>query len=539
MAHTTLDSLARWAAEITLQDIPDVVREQAKNQVLSTLAAVHSGYTSDLGGLLEKAFPPGASGNACVLPSGAHTHPSHAAFLMSAWSMTLDFDDVMLGGHTGHSSVLVPMAYIESVSGLGADLLVSQVAANELAARINMAVSIGSIRGQMATHVHLVASAAARAKLEGLGETDFSHALAFSLSYPAKALYPAFLGSDAKALCASWPIRMGLDAVDAVRAGLRGNTAILDDTRGFIKVLAQAPILEFFNGLGHNWHTATNSFKIYPGCGYIDAVIDAILALVRSYDVAPDEIQAVDVYVSFFTIGMEYHSKPYLNGASSRIATLTFSTAYNAACAILHRKLVPEHFKRKSIEDPRVWSLAQKVRLHHDPQLTIAALTADIPIGAALKQAGRWTAFRYALALGRIALGDQQTIRSLLAKLRIAFAVARVASAPRPLDFSHCEKRLGARVELRTVDGRSLQEEVLIPNGFAGNGDWKRVRLLMREKFINCAAPNVGTAAAEEAANMLENLEKLNAREISRLISLNCRGVRKIGIRARHMRYRR
>lgn len=535
MAETTLDSLARWAAEITLQDIPVVVREQAKNQVLSTLAAVHSGYTSDLGGPIEEAFPPSAPGMARAVPSGVHTHPSHAAFLMSAWSMTLEYDDVMLGGHTGHSSILVPLAYIESIGGSGADLLVSQVAANELAARINMTVSIGAIRGQMATHVHLVASAAARAKLERLDATDFSHALAFSLSYPAKALYPAFLGSDAKVFCASWPIRIGLDAVDAVRAGLKGNTAILGDSHGFMKVFAQAPIKEFFDGLGQNWHTTTNSFKIYPACGYIDAAIDATLAIVRDHDVVPDEVQAIDVYASFFTMGMEYHSKPYLNGPASRIATLTFSTAYNVACAILHRELVPEHLRRRSIEDPRAWSLAQKVRLHHDPRLTIAALTADIPIGAALKQAGRWTAFRYALALGRIALGDQQTIRSLLTRLRIACAVARVASAPRPLDLSHCEKRLGARVELRTVDGRSLQEEVLIPKGFAGNGDWKRVRLLMREKFINCAVRNVGAAAAEEAADMLENLENLSAREISRLISLNCRGIRKVGIGDRYM----
>ena len=81
----------------------------------------------------------------------------------------------------------------------------AQIVANEIAARINMVCAVGSTRGQMATHLHLIAAAAARARLEGLDETQFAAALAFALSYPGQALYPAFLGSDAKVLCAALP----------------------------------------------------------------------------------------------------------------------------------------------------------------------------------------------------------------------------------------------------------------------------------------------------------------------------------------------
>src|SRR5215510_3978712 len=201
-----LQRLTRWATTVQLKDVPLDIREQAKNQVFSILAAVHSGYSSDLGPLIEKAFSRQEAGRCHPIPLTCRMSASQAAFLMATWSMVLDFDDVMLGGHTGHSSVLVSLAYAESIGKPGAEFLLAQIVANEIAARINMTVALGQTRGQMATHLHLVGAAASRAKLEGLDQQRFAQAIAFALSYPSTALYPAFLGSDAKAFCASWPI---------------------------------------------------------------------------------------------------------------------------------------------------------------------------------------------------------------------------------------------------------------------------------------------------------------------------------------------
>src|ERR1700682_4946029 len=71
--------------------------------------------------------PPGP---ARILPPGFAAPVTHAALLMASWSMVLDFDDVMLGGHTGHSSVLVPLA-VGSAGGVsGAELILAQIVAN-------------------------------------------------------------------------------------------------------------------------------------------------------------------------------------------------------------------------------------------------------------------------------------------------------------------------------------------------------------------------------------------------------------------------
>src|SRR5215211_5207891 len=101
MKDTALRKLAHWASGLRLEECPARVREQAVNQVLSTLAALYSGWESDLGRPVEGAFPAPPHGRARVVPTGVPSPAPQAAALMASWSMVLDYDDVMLGGHTG------------------------------------------------------------------------------------------------------------------------------------------------------------------------------------------------------------------------------------------------------------------------------------------------------------------------------------------------------------------------------------------------------------------------------------------------------
>lgn len=524
MKDTALRQLARWAHGLRLEDVPARVREQAINQVLSTLAAVYSGWDSDLGRPLEQAFPAPGPGPARILPTGITTSAAHAAMLMAAWSMVLDFDDVMLGGHTGHSSVLVPLAMARGRSG--AELLLAQIVANEVAARINMVCAVGSTRGQMATHLHLLAACAARAKLEGLDEDRFADALGFALSYPAQALFPAFLGSDAKAMSAGWPVRIGLEAVDAVKAGLAAGADLLDDARGFFASLAYVPVREFLGGLGERWHTETTSFKIYPVCGYLCAALDATLDLIHQYDFSPAEVASVYVWSSLFTIGMDAHSEPYLDGPRSRISTLTFSTPFAVASAILAGQFGAVQLKRSWIEDPRVWELAARVRNRHDLNLTLEALTADIPVGAALRRIRRWQAAVFAWKLAATAFGRSGRFRRPWQTLRLVAGLTAVAGDSKPLDFRTSTKPMGARVEIRLSDGRVLRRSVSIPRGFAGakprDADQQSTRELMRAKFAGAVGNVIGVERAAKSGDMIEKLEELSPAAVARLLDLAC-----------------
>jgi len=518
LSDTPLRRLARDAAALTLDQVPQHVRAQAVNQILSTLAAVCSGRDSEIGFRLERAFRPCGSGPARVIPTGARASTAHAAMLMAAWSMVLDYDDVMLGGHTCHSSVLVPVAMGTAGRWTGAELLLAQIVANEIAARINMVCAIGNTRGQMATHVHLVAAAAARAKLERLDEKTLAQALSFALSYPAQALYPAFLGSDAKSMCAAWPVRQGMESVDAAREGLCGAQDVLDDPRGFFATMARVPVREFLGGFGERWHTATTSFKIYPVCGYLCSAVDATLALVHEHDVIGMDVESVDVWASLFTVGMDGHSAPYVDGPRSRIATLTFSTPFVIASAILARDFTPAQLKRAWVDQPRVWELASRVRSRHDLELTLEALEADIPVGAALRRIPRAKAVAFALGLAKKAFGSMPPPTQLF---RLAKRLASMAGDRRPLDFSQSTKPLGARVEIRMRDGRVLSRAVSIPQGFAGT-ELKTIRELMRAKYMRHASAAIGALRARDSALAIEHLESLSAHEVKELFESAC-----------------
>jgi 2-methylcitrate dehydratase PrpD len=501
---TALRELAAWAHALRLEDVPPFVRARAVDQLLSTLGAMYAGSTNELGPKIERLFATHALG------------PTRDAMRMASWSMVLDYDDVMLGGHTGHSAVLVPLAFADGHSG--AELLLAQIVANEIAARVNMVCAVGSTRGQMATHLHLLAAAAARAKLEGLDAATFADALSFALSYPAQALYPAFLGSDAKALCAALPIRAGIEAVDAVRAGLRAADDVLDGPRGFFATHARVPVRDFLGGLGTRWHTATNSFKIYPVCGYLCSALDATLELVRAYDVHAEDVASVDVNASLFVVGMDAHSAPYLDGPRSSIAALTFSTPFVIASAILARAFTPSQLERAWIEDRRVWQLAARVRSRHDPRLTREALTADIPIGAALRRVKPLQAAGFAWSIAATAFGSAGRLRRPLETLRLIAELTAAAGERGAMEFERATKPLGARVAIRLRDGRTLEREVTIPRGFAGGID--DVRSLMIHKFLAAAAPIIGSARAATAAVALEHFESLAADAIARLTAI-------------------
>jgi 2-methylcitrate dehydratase PrpD len=525
MKDTALRQLAQWASGLTLEQVPMRVREQAINQILSTLAAVYSGWDSDLGPLLERAFPPPSIGSARILPTGVATSPTHAAFLMASWSMVLDFDDVMLGGHTGHSSVLVPIAIASAGGRSGAEIILAQIVANEIAARVNMVCALGSTRGQMATHVHLLAASSARAKLENLDEARFADAVSFALSYPAQALFPAFLGSDAKTLCAGLPIRAGMESVDAVCCGLSAADDPLDDRHGFFATRSRVPVREFLAGLGERWHTETNSFKVYPASGYLCSALDATLNLVIDHDIAPDDVASVDVWSSLFTVAMDAHSAPYLDGPRSPISTLTFSTPFPVASAIIAREFGPAQLKRPWIEDPQVWDLAARVRSRHDVGLTLESLKADIPIGAALRRTSRLQSAAFGWHLAGIAFGRFGRWRHP-ATLRLVAGLAVGAGESRPLDLRISTKPMGARVEIHLKNGTVLSQRISIPKGFAGarpsEDGGESVRQLMLAKFVAAAGSAIGPQQAAQAARLIERIESLSPAEIERLLDLAC-----------------
>jgi 2-methylcitrate dehydratase PrpD len=484
---TLTQQLAQWAARLRLQDIPEQVRAYAKSQLLSQLAAARATLAHELGAKLVRAFGSPLQEEDC----------KQAAFVLAALTLALDFDDTVYAGHVSHGAVGVPLAYRRALALDGPSLLSATVAAVECAARVTAAATIGPLRGQTAAHSHLIGSVIARLHAQQADPELIVAALGLALAMPPWPLQRAFLGSDAKALTAAVPVRIGLDACDAASAGLTGAADILEHPDGFLAkfaavALPEAAVLD----LGERWHTETVSLKVHPASDYLAAAIDCAIALheqLPTHSIAPERVAEVQLHGSIFTAELHRQVQPYLQGARSPATALAFAPGYAIATALITGAFSPADLSTSGAHDPDRWALAAKVRVVEDRALTARAIAATAPVGEALRQGGTRT-----LAWVRAAGGEQAEL--LLSGLGTPAA-----------NFGEATKELGARVTVRFSDGHEATVARDTALGAAGAATREQHFELMRQKFL-------ASGGSEEVVEAVAHLEELDDRLVNRLV---------------------
>ena len=485
---TPLEKLSGWASEVTLDAVPGRVVELAKSQILSQLAAVRAGAAHPEGKRLLRAYGP-------IL----HRDARRTAFVLSGLSSWLHFDDTAYAGHLGNSTVTVPLAYAYAHRLSGSELLSAVIAANECAARVTAATTLGPFRGQMAAHTHLVGAIAGWSRCAAAKAEAWTDAFGLALAMPPWNLTHGFLGSDARLLSSAVPVRLGLDACVAAEAGLRGAPDILDHPRGFLARFADVPLPHVVSaGLGRRWHTDTLSFKVHPSGPGTDAAVDCAMALWgRLGAPAVDDVAEVVVHASLYTLLVHQAAAEYVHGPDSPVSALVSTTPYPVATALLTGVLTPADFAAPAVEDSLRWALAGKVRLAHDPEMTASLLASDAPFGESIRAAG-----------------DRATtwLRGFGGDRLVELADAVPPRAPRRRSFVRASKATPARVVLRMTDGREYEHCVEHPVGAAGSSTRDGHRELMRTKFAS-----VGGSA--RVAGAIDALDELSGDQVRRLIT--------------------
>lgn len=467
--------LARWASGLQYPYLPDRITSYATSQLISHIAVVRAGLAHPLGAKLVRAFGPPTS-----------TDPDRAAFVLAALSTCLYFEDSMYVGHVSHSSVGVPLAFRREQQLSGRQLLSSMVAANECAARVTAAATLGPFRGQTAAHAQLVGAVAAKLHGAGAPVQEWVDAWGLALGAPPWSLRRAFLGSDAKALSAAVPVRIALDACRAAAVGLRGADDILEHPGGLLAKVADVSSPEVVTaGLGDRWHTETLSFKIYPAGAYVDAAIDCAGELHRR--LTPAQIARVEeivVSAARLTMVMDREAAPYLDRERSAILALNMSVAYNVATALVTGSVTAQDLTEPATADPVRWALAEKVRLEYDPELSRRLLDGTAPLGEALRQAGgRAHGWFVDFSGGRVPTG----------------------LFPRggPSDtFEHATKTVGARIDITLRNGCRLTAERTHAAGSAGPETRIAHRAIARNKLLATGAPADVVEALDRTASL-------------------------------------
>jgi 2-methylcitrate dehydratase PrpD len=482
----TTARIAEWVAQAQLDDVPRRVVEECKNQILSVIASVHAGHFSEAGRTVSRTVREwGGAKEATLMPSGERTSVHYAIFGNTALSMALDYDDYLFAGHTGHSAVLATLAVAEKLGSSGRDFLLAQTLANEVAGRVGASVLLGPLNGQLWSFVHLVAGAVGSGKLLKLDKDQVQSALGIALLQPNRGLFPGFFGSDAKVLMASMTAPLGVQAAELAANGLKGCGEILEHADGFTNVFAHTPLPGAFAGYGKIWLMDTLCYKVYPGCAYIDTIIDCVLGLVRQHAIDLKRVKAIHVSATPLTLGMEAYSKPYVSGPGTSPIAINFSLPYNVAVALIDKELTPRQLTRDRLKDPAVWALAEKVQLTQDEIMT-----------------------------------QRMRDRTLLK------IVPTAAGERYELDLSNADLNLfrmsfGARVRIEMEDGRAFDAEQEVPLGGAGRSFDER-RRAVEDKFRRETRYTLRKEKMERAIDMIHHLEDASSSHVREIVKLCC-----------------
>jgi 2-methylcitrate dehydratase PrpD len=528
--------IAEWAAQLRYEDIPERIIEKTKLQTMSVLASIFASSRVEAGHRLREAVRRWSDPGACrMIPFGDGVTMKDALTANSGMSMLLDYDDYLFAGHSGHSAVLAPLALAERADIDGKQLLTAQVIANEVEARIGGSVMLGPLNGQMWAFIHSAGAALAAGKLMGLDAGQMASALGMALAQPARPLAPGFLGGDSKLFTASTGIHTGMLSAQFAAEGLEGPADILEADEGFCDTFSFIPLYPMLTRLGECWLSDTLCYKLYPGCAYIDSTLDCVFKIRKSKNIDINEIFKIDVYASLPTMKMDELSTGMVRHQLTHPVTLNFYTPYNVAVGLLDGELGPDQFSPERIQDPRVWELAKRVRVHHDIALTgkvIDSVTDLIDLRYLMSEL-RFSSLRTLmknigpgsplmwLAAGREITGFLSEGRRTLEKV---FGGAREDKADRNLAKSAEDFKMafGARVVFEMKSDKINYEcEQEIPYGAAGR-PLDELKLDVAAKFEKEARTVITDGASQSAMDKIADLENKDSAAVRSLVTDCC-----------------
>ncbi len=473
---TKSENIADWVLNLKYDDIPDRIIKIAKQQILGMFGAAFAGSTTIGGKNLVKTIESfGSKEEATIIPSGVRTDVINAFYANAGLSMALDYDDYLGTIHAGTTTYSVPLAFGEKYNISGKEYLTAVVIGNEIEGRVGMAIYPPG-EGQQQTFIHSIGAACIAGRIIGLNKEQLTNAIGISLYQVPTTIPRGFFGPQSKLLSSSIPAQVGAQAAYLAKSGFTGATNIFEDPQGFLNFFGDEPILSILDSdLGTGWLTETMTFKIYPGCAYVDSSADVTLKILQKYRERTDseldyrDIDKIIVNASILSTMMDDMSRPFvdiseLKKTQSAVA-LNFYLPYNVAIILIEKKLTPAQLTMDKITNPDVHKLIKKIEVKPD-------------LGYSMKSA--------------------QTIDWKLMREGIG-----------KLDLKNWKMYCGCKIKVKMKDGSSYSAKQDIPIGAAGGEKYDLNKKMAQEaRYIGMSDNQI-----KEISNVVESLEDLKIQD--------------------------
>ncbi len=406
------EKIADFIVKTDLAKMPGQVIGITKKAMLDTIGVALAGSVDPAGktitAFVEKL---GSKPVAGVIGGKVRTSSLLAALANGTISHTLDYDDA--GAYTqGHPSVvLIPvlLALAEELGASGKEIIEAYVLGVEAWSKVSRAMPMLHLRGWHPTAVlGTIGAAAAAAKLLKLNVKQTTNALGLACS-GAAGLGQNF-GTMTKPFHAGNAARSGIMAALLAKEGFTAAKDIMEGDMGFPAAFygeSPANISKMAENLGDPFALVSRGINVkrYPSCAGTHRPIDALLHLIDSYDIKPEEVVAVDCRVSPRAKKILLYDNPN-TGFEGK-----FSIQFVMAAAIQDRKIELAQFTDEYVNSPATKGLMRKVSLRIHPDWAEGKDTDARPDIVAIRLVdGREYYYGVALAKGheKVPLTDEE-----------------------------------------------------------------------------------------------------------------------------------
>jgi 2-methylcitrate dehydratase PrpD len=369
-------TLASFVADLELQQIPLAVLQRAKLHILDGLGLGLASNSYEYGRrAVAGAVALGSGGRCSVLGRAERLEVRDAALVNGILIHGLDFDDTHLASivHPTCTSLPCALSLAESLNASGTELLVAFLAGAETAIRIGGAVRGGFHHiGYHATGIvaHFAATVTAGRLLRLTPDQLVS---AQGIAGSTASGIQVFLeeGAWTKRFHPGWAAVAGITAARLAQHGFVGPSRPYEGKFGLFETHLHAEagrvdLSELTAQLGEEWRFGATALKPYPVCHFIHGCADAAIELHRELGLPQiEEIEQVEAFLpqpTLHIVAEPAQERPNTDYEAK------FSAQFVIAACLLHGRFGLADLQPEALANPRVRSLALRVRCQADPE---------------------------------------------------------------------------------------------------------------------------------------------------------------------------
>lgn len=358
--------LARFAAELTYEQIPADVVQKEKWHLLDGLGNGLYGSTTAFGQAVVahvRDFP--SLEEAVVWGAGLRATCLQAALANGSFANVGELEDAHHRTKFKPNTLIVPagLALAERLGASGRALLAALIAGNEVGIRVAEGLHSGKeayARGWLGTGVvGALASAASAGRLLDLDEEQMAQALSIGGAQP-MGLWAGGL-SMSKRLLIGRAAESGIFSAFIAQKGITGGDDVLEAPWGSLPDIASGirELDKMTFELGSYWKTREIGLEYYPTKGALHSALDAVIAIVTREDLSGEEIERIVVRT---TSGIVNNKALYVFPPQD-FWEAQHSFPYCLAVAAYDRECHLEQLRPERLGDPKVLDLGRRISM--------------------------------------------------------------------------------------------------------------------------------------------------------------------------------